>query len=260
MYLFVTDETNLEPSEDAQFFIYGGLAFPAETLAQFHKEIRKIRYDAGYKSEDKLKFDTRVRPEHVTAKKATEAKNRVVDLCLVLQAKLIIYAIHHGIARDQTQQVRVTFGINSVLKSFHDFLEQEKDYGMFVADSLPIESPVQYLVEKFTSGLKYKEKLVPLSRIQLYAQTSINLSHIASATDIVLGSFRYCINNPKNEDAAGIMMKKVVQMMWGEKRGNSSNPFERGFILRPMEKSRNGKYVAIYNELVDHINRLLIKE
>lgn len=260
MYLFVTDETNLEPSDTSQFFIYGGLAFPAETLVQFHKEIKKIRRGAGYLAEDKLKFDTRVRPEHVPLQKATEAKSQVVDLCLVLQAKLIIYAIHHGIAKEQTQQTRVTYGVNTVLRSYNEFLEQEGDYGMFVADTLPIDNPGHYLVEKFTEGLKYPKKSVPLSRINLYAQTSVNMSHIASATDIVLGSFRYCLNNPRNEDAASMMMKKVVKMMWAEKNGKNMNPYERGFILRPMEKNISEKYRAKYRELIQHINKLLKKE
>jgi hypothetical protein len=261
MQFFVTDETNLEKAKDADFFIYGGLTFPADTLNAVTTGIEQIRVDAGYGPLDKLKFDTRVRPEQVSIEQAREAKSRVVDLCLALDVKLIVYVVHHEIAAERSVTERVTFGVNTVLRSFHSLLEEKDEIGIVVCDNLPVEDQTGYFVEKFTQGLKYPNKIERLHRIQLYATTSINMSHIASAVDVVLGSFRYSINNPKNKEAASSMMLNVARMMWADGDGDRIQPFEKGFILRPMAKSLaekyHGKYKEMYDQLIEHINDLI---
>lgn len=54
LYILLTDETNRCPSEDARFFIYGGLIFPVEHLATLHSKIEYIRLKAGYRAGDSL--------------------------------------------------------------------------------------------------------------------------------------------------------------------------------------------------------------
>ncbi len=73
--------------------------------------------------------------------------------------------------------------------------------------------------------------------------------------DIVLGSFRYCVNNPRNPDAAGDMMRQVLGLMWAAEDGNAA---ERGLILRPKLKNiRVGVHRQQYDQLLEHLKRLL---
>jgi hypothetical protein len=211
----MTDETNLEPGQDAEFFIYGGLFFPIDVHVKLNSEIDAVRRQAGYRADDRLKFDTRVRPEHVTVEAATEAKKQVVSLCLQLGARFIVYVIHHELARTETRDNRVCFGCNSVLARFQKFLRGENEYGIVLADTLPVTDGMEYLRSKFATGLTFADgRTSKLDRIALYGMTTVGASHAASAVDIVLGSFRYCVNNPRNKDAAGEMMKNVINMMW----------------------------------------------
>jgi hypothetical protein len=43
MHILLADETNKEPSKDAQFFVYGGIMFQIDKLPILDWEIEKIR-------------------------------------------------------------------------------------------------------------------------------------------------------------------------------------------------------------------------
>jgi hypothetical protein len=75
--------------------------------------------------------------------------------------------------------------------------------------------------------------------------------------DIVLGSFRYVINNPKNPDAARDMFKKVGRMMWAITEGNTRYVNNRGLIIRPpIQEIRVQAYRAQYEQLLEHLSEL----
>lgn len=101
MYLLFADETNQQPSPDAQFFVYGALFFHIGLLADLDAQIEKIRTEAGYGPEDEFKFDTRSRPDQVSIKACTEAKSKVLDLCKSLGCKFIVHVILHDIIKNQ---------------------------------------------------------------------------------------------------------------------------------------------------------------
>jgi hypothetical protein len=95
----------------------------------------------------------------------------------------------------------------------------------------------QYLIDKFTNGLTFTDReYVVLDRINIFGATCINASNIFSAKDIVIGSFRYCINNPKNIDAAKEMMSDLANIPWYKKIGLNIFVREFGVVLRPKEK------------------------
>ena len=50
--------------------------------------------------------------------------------------------------------------------------------------------------------------------MRLFAASCAGASFVHSAIDIVLGCFRYFINNSRNPDVARDMMLRVVKMMW----------------------------------------------
>ncbi|MBU1339339.1 MAG: hypothetical protein KKD56_09745, partial [Acidobacteria bacterium] len=99
-----------------------------------------------------------------------------------------------------------------------------------------------------------------LSRIKLFAASCVGASHANSAMDIVLGSFRYCINNPRNIDAAKDMMGAVMTLMWHDQDGEKLCVVDRGLILRPrIQDIQAEKYKDEYTGLFDQIN-VLIKD
>ena len=261
MQLFLTDETNLQPSDDARFFVYGGLIVPLDRLVELDGSIRQIRADAGYRAPDELKFDTRARPEHVTVAQATEAKRRVIELSLRLDCKLIVHIILHDIIRNQPPDQRVQRAADYVLGRFNYYCGQIGDYGLCVVDNLPVASQFRYLSERLSQGLDIQgERRVDLDRVKLFAATCANASHAHSAIDIVLGSFRYCINNPRNPEVARGMLLQVVKMMWHryEAETDTYHLGGRGMIIRPdPAQIRVDAYRRQYEELHESLNALL---
>ena len=255
MYLMFTDETNTEEKGDIQFFIYGGLFFDMAAFPKLDRGIEKIRKLHGYRAGDALKFDTRARPAHITAVQATQAKKDVVQLCLKEKCQFVAFIIHHRILQKQNAPDRFLWAADHVIGRFNDFLTNEvADEGFVLVDNLSNDRQWRYLAEKFTVGLnKHTGGAVPLDHVRLLAATCLNSSHISSAVDIVLGTFRYCVNNPKNREVARTMFQNVVEMMWAKKRGNRYLLQDYGLILRPKEIK-----VAQYKNDYDNLVRRLV--
>jgi hypothetical protein len=258
MYILLTDETNRTPSKDAKFFIYGGLFFPVDKLNELDVEIEKIRIFAGYRAGDEFKFDTRSRPGHVSFAKSTQAKSQVIDLCLKTGCKFIAHVILHDIIKNQDQEKQVQWAADYVISRYNQYLSECGSAGICIVDNLPGKSQFKYLSDKFSFGLTISvSHKIRLDKIKLFAASCSNASNVSSAMDIVLGSFRYCINNPKNPEAARIMMKNVVNLMWHERKGEELNVIGKGLILRPDLSNISIKYKQEYLELLENINDLL---
>jgi hypothetical protein len=257
MYLLLTDETNLHSAEKVKFLIYGGLFLPIDKAIQLDQGIEKIRKVAGYQPREILKFDTRERPPTISIESATQAKREVVALCREVGCKFVVYVAHHDIIKDRSREDQILFGANSVIERFNRFLAQHGDYGMVLADTLPLESPNQYFKEKFSVGLTFDKEVRPLPRIRLYGTTCSGGSHLSSAIDIVLGSFRYAVNSPANIKAAGEMVSNVTDLMWGYRKDNDALVLETGLILRPkIENIRKQEYRDEYLALLKRLSDL----
>ena len=259
MYLLLTDETNQRPGADVTFFIFGGLILPLDCLTELDARIQKARTDAGYHPKDELKFETNARPDHVSIEDATEAKRKVIDACLELNCKFIAHVIHHQIIQYQDLDQQVTWAADYVIGRFNYYLSKVKNVGICAVDNLPVKAQFRYLSEKFTQGLSLPDgKTVPLDRIKLFSATCSNASHASSAMDIALGSFRYCLNNPKKTDTVSEMMKNVVNLMWHERDGDTIYTGGRGLIVRPERDNIKFKpYKSDYDQMFAHINELL---
>lgn len=258
MYLLMTDETNLQASDRAKFFIYGGLIVPLNKAVELDRRISKARIDAGYLPQDEFKFDTNSRPEErVTREAATDAKQKSIQACMDCECLFIVYLIHHGIVRNQAREEKIMWAANHVIGRFNKFLVEQNTYGICMVDRLPILGEYRYLTDKFTKGLDSSGgRHIILNRILLYGSTCINASHLASAVDIVLGSFRYCANEPRNIVAAREMLSNVVSLMWCKVEGNTRYLRERGLILRPKEVNAQ-QYKQDYENLIEWFKALL---
>jgi len=258
MYIILTDETNKEPSRDSNFFVYGGLFFPVDTLLKLDQEISKIRREAGYHTIDTFKFDTRSCPAHVSPEKAKIAKEKTIKTCINLGCKFVVHVISHKVIKEQDFKKYAVWSADYVIGRFNYFLDKiVNDYGMCIIDNLPQDIQYKYLSDKFLEGLKVQGRTVRLSRIKLFAATCIGAAHANSAVDIVLGSFRYCINNPTNITAAKSMISDVLALMWHERKGNTIYLDGKGLILRPKLESISGPLKKEYTNLIAHINSLI---
>ncbi|ADU63594.1 MAG: hypothetical protein KUA35_16685 [Pseudodesulfovibrio sp.] len=258
MQIMLTDETNRRPSERNKFFIYGGIVMPVEALSGLDEGINEIRERAGYKSTDILKFDTNARPEQVSIADCTEAKRQVIALCNELECKFIVHIILHAIIRNQDQDQHVKWAADFVIGRYNKFLRLMNEDGICVIDNLPNMGQWQYLGEKFCTGLHLPNGNRQLDRIKLFSATCVEASHANSAMDIVLGSFRYCVNDPQNREAAREMLNSVVPLVWtktlpdGTKTGSG-----RGLIFRPpINEIRVDSYRQEYQTLIDNLNTL----
>lgn len=257
MYILFTDETNNRPSDAVKFFICGGLFFPLDALLKIDQGIAQIRHAAGYLPKDSLKFDTRSRPPQVTMAAATEAKSKVIDLCLENKCRFIALVIHHKIVANKGDN-QFLWAMDAIIAKFNQVMRDEMSHGICIMDTLPVEQGQwKYFSDKFCAGLHFDGKDdQPLARIRLFAATCNNASYISSAVDIVLGTFRYCVNNPKNLDAAQKMMKNVVGMMHKKIDGNTIFLREFGLLFRP-QTVRIAEYKQAYDDLVVHLTVLL---
>lgn len=260
MYLFVTDETNVQPSNSSKFFIYGGLIFSPEQAQAVHSDVEEIRRKYGFKPGDALKFDTRSRPEYVDRDQHREAKDQVIESCNKAGVKFIAYLVLHAIASG-----RATTGewaLSSVLVPFGEiFLRDQRDAGIVIIDRLPDGSGAyDMLKRKFQIGLEIDGSgTMRLNRILLYATTCDGASHLSSAVDIVLGAFRYVVNaqdRPQPGTAEGALLKKVAQMMYAKETGERLQAREYGLILRP-KNVVHPPYKAEYDNLIGYLASLL---
>jgi hypothetical protein len=192
MYYLVTDETNLEPSNQSRFFIYGGLVLSVEQMVQVHEAIAAIRRRYGFDATDTLKFDTNSRPKHLGREDHKGAKNDVIKACHAAGVKFIAYMIHHNIAKPE---YKGEYALNSVLVPFNSvFLRDQDSYGVVVIDRLPDQAAAYAMLrKKFQEGLSVGSSEFPiaLNRVIMYATTCNGASHISSAVDIVLGGLRW---------------------------------------------------------------------
>ena len=258
MYFLFTDETNLNSSRDERFFIYGGLLFHIEKLLELHNGIREIKNEAGYQPGDKFKFHTHSRPENVTPQAHAKAKSSTIDLCMECDCKFISHIILHDIIQNKKRDENIQWAINHVIAKYNKYLDIMDDCGICIVDNLPVDTQFRFLSDKFNYGLDFEDgKRSNLHRIKLFASTSIDSSHVASAMDIVLGAFRYCVNDPKNIDVAKEIIQKVIQMMYIEDEIDYEYRPD-GLIVRPeIENIIVDEYKAEYVNLLERIDGLL---
>jgi hypothetical protein len=213
-YLLFTDETNQRPTQDAKFFIYGGVFFPTNKLREVHQLVEVARLSNNFRPEDEFKFDTRSRPGHITQDQHRIAKQTVLNGCVNIGVKFVACLVLHDISSQHTLDTLISWGANSVFCAFERFLEEEDAIGISVVDRLPFRGDFRYLQEKFQIGLTFPwGGNRRLERIQLYGFSCIGTSHACSAIDIILGAFRYCVNKRDRFQAARNMLPSIISMM-----------------------------------------------
>jgi hypothetical protein len=232
-YILYADETNAEPGERVEFFIYGGVWLPVERLPDLDKAIADIRSDTGYSPGDFLKFDTHSRPKQVGREQQTAAKEAVLQACFDVGVRFSAVVVLHGIAQDP--EWRWAVQADDLLQAFDKFLARHEGVGVVVMDRK--DKIHDYLIEKGQRGyVKRKtDESTPFKHIHSFSSGAIGASHLASVADVVLGSFRYCVNDVNETPASQKMLPAVVRLMWHFRlpRSGEVHLGARGLLLRP---------------------------
>lgn len=246
MYVLFGDETCNDPHRD-KFYIYGGIFFEDKIIHLLDAEIREIKRVAGYQVADPLKFGTRYRPSHISIEAFNIAKESVLNLRSKYDIGLIACVVHHGISKDHKED----YPVSKVVSKFNEFLHSNSSFGVCVFDraSNPARQ-FKLIEEKYQSGLIFDKEesqvKISLDNIKMYSVSCIDASNISSLTDVIIGSFGYCINNPQNKEIAKKIMEKIRPIFLSNKAGHIMG---HGLILRP-KNVKAQKYKAEYQKLV----------
>jgi hypothetical protein len=254
VYLLVCDETNLQPSQTVDFFVYGGLAVPADAAGRLSQRIAEIRQAHGFQSTDKLKHQNKAKPPHVAKADWDAAKGEVIAACRDHDVKLIACLIHHKIAANQKDNL-IEWQLDTVLDVFNGtLLGQADDVGWVIIDRLGNGKEYDLLKTKFAKGASSKSGFwYPYPRIVGYAATCEVASHLASATDVVIGALGYCINQRRMMAVPKQIFSAISPLIY--------RPFDLpiwsfGLNLRPIKVQFYGPE---YRSLKAHIDLLLAR-
>ncbi|MGO9059435.1 MAG: hypothetical protein ACLQU2_18940 [Candidatus Binataceae bacterium] len=194
----------------------------------------------------------------MSAEQHRDLKQKVMESAReVGNVKFCAYVILHELARNQKHDDLVLFGANTVLGKFNAFLTESNSYGCAVLDNIPVQRPFTYLKEKFQVGLTFQDDPpIRLDRILGFSQATDGSSHLCSVADLLLGAFRYCVNEPDNEDAGKAMFPALMKMMWKRERGGKTYVNDCGLVLRPV-KVHEPRHQAEYDTLLQRLQGYL---
>jgi hypothetical protein len=233
MYLMFGDEADADQGRGQRFFVYGAVFINSAATEYLHDGIQRLRERFGYGDRDSLKFSGC--PKGMSLQQHTEIKKEVVRLARNHDAVFCGYAISHAIAKGQTHDNLVLFGANTLLGKFNEFLADKRDVGIALVDRMPVGNPYQYLKDKFQIGLELSNGVTrKLEKLIGYASTCDGASHLASLADILVGSFRHCVNEPERDIANAAIFPTLIRVMWHrEKDAETKELLEYGLTLRP---------------------------
>jgi len=250
------DETNASPSKNVNFFVYGGLVVDADQLGPLSEDIAAIRIKSGFGADDSLKFRTASRPEALDRDEWTNSKSKTIKSCREHGAKFIACLILHQIAKGGAKETS-TWQLNTCAEEFNRRLTNESDYGMVIIDRVADHREYKLLGKIFRTGgeTPWGENR-EFTRIVSYSSTSDGASHLASATDIVLGSFAHCINHVDDETLrCRDLFKSLEQLFTESPEYSASSKNWEGLIFSPATV-KIPKYSQQYEELKSYLSRL----
>src|SRR5262249_54485185 len=137
------------------------------------------------------------------------------------------------------------------------FLRDQSQYGDVLFDKIPVQHPYRYLKEKFQLGITFKDRSpIRLERVVGVGHVVDGSSHLCSVADVMLGAFRYCVNEPENEEAGKAMFPTLMRMMWKRESLGKIYVTECGLVLRP-KAINEAKHQAEYDRLIERLEGYL---
>jgi hypothetical protein len=256
MKIMCCDETNAAPSKNIEFFVYGGLVVDAAQIGPLSEDISHIRKVTNFGLDDSLKFRTSSRPANMDQADWTNAKAQTITACRDRGVTLIAYVIHHRIVRGATQEM-TSWQLNTCSEEFNKRLIADDDHGMVIIDRIADHKEYKVLGRIFrTGGSTPWGKQREFNRIVSYSSTSDGASHLASAVDVVLGSFARCVNHI---DDVTLRYRELFQsiepLFTNAPAGSRTSNAWPGLILSPAVV-KAPSYAKKYDELEKYLGRL----
>jgi hypothetical protein len=258
MRLLIADETNSNP-DASDFFIYGGVHFDMDHVADLDRKIEELRLEYGYKPGDDLKWNGK--PDGVTPEQHAELKANLIRLADDYGAEFIPVMVHYDLIADEDGPFQWWTCMRDLLSQYHYQLECELggENGVAVLDHIPeggVETEKQMLENIFSHGTDYND----LDYIKMMSVTYSNASHLSSLTDVILGAFQFCINKPWNAKAPSIFLSVArITKGWN----GDTFDYEYGVLMRPKDPGdyggRNANYEIPYEEMKNTMDGLLHK-
>jgi hypothetical protein len=250
MYLMFGDEADHAQPSKKKFFVYGAIFVPINSVKALHTEVELARVKAGLAKTDSLKSASSARPKTVSIEAYRDLKNGVMTKARdVGNVKFCAQVVLHDLASNQSHNDLVLWGANTILGKFNQFLWETKTFGYAILDRLPVPDPYSFLREKFQLGMTFPDKSSKrLGHILGFAHAVDGSSHLCSVADVLLGAFRYCVNEPDNEEAAKAIYPTLVSMMWNYERDGKAVFDDRGLVFRP-QGIKAPQYQADYDAL-----------
>lgn len=257
LFALFCDETNKDQSEEARYFIYGGVIVPIDKLCEVHNGIEAALKKYNFPNNNPLKFSSNYRPKCVSQSDFSSIKDEVVGISKTNGIKFIAYLVPHAISKNQGPRTTIEFGLNTVLQKFNQFLQETNSKGIVFVDRPDINNPFRKLAECFQNGLKYEKEFRSLENIICYSVTCSGASLVFATIDIILGGFGYCVNSSNENDMIRKFLPKVMRMMWGKREGRKLSIREYGLILRPtkMLEAYEKEAKKLVEKLIDLANR-----
>jgi hypothetical protein len=257
MFLMFGDEADAEQGRGQKFFVYGAIFVKADAAKELHAAIRDLRDRNGFAATESLKFADGTRPQEMTREDFRAVKKQAISVAKAHDVKFCAYVTSHALARNQPHEDLVLFGANTLLGKFDEFLEEQDDCGIVLMDRIPVEHPYRYLREKFQIGLTFPNgNTRRLERVIGFGSTTDGASHLASIADVLIGSFRYCVNEEERDIAGRAMFPDLVRLMWKRRLNGRNFVQDYGLVIRP-QNVRHEPHKTEYEALIDRLQGYL---
>jgi hypothetical protein len=256
--IFIADETNNEPSDQVKFFLYGGIIANTTNIQRIVGSIRQLRAEFGVADNEKLKFNIRSCPSNLSRDQHTQIKSRILDIAVENDVKVIINCVLHSIARSSSKNELVEKTSATTFRRFNDYCVETQIPGIVMADQWPVDNGFGFLESCINGGISYRDgETAQLPMIHAFSQVSDNSTPLMSVADVVLGSFRWCINNQDKTHVNSLLMPKIAGLMWYSGEPTNRIIKKKGLNFSPREvqvQQYRDEYIELYEHILDFAN------
>lgn len=212
MYTLLADESN-RTRIDGEFFIYGGIFLKTEYLGQLADGVVAVRNKYELPADAALKFSLPNKPPDMEIQKFHDMRTDVLRLVAELSGKMIVYVVLHDLARSKSAEETQRMGMNSILNRYANFLDRNDTWGLAMIDQ--DNEVFKNIREIHQMGLTVENRKVEISpKIAGVLAFDSNGTHIASAADIAVSAFRYCVNSLPKEGRDQEIQRIVASRHW----------------------------------------------
>lgn len=234
-FLMFADEADQDASKE--FIVHGAVFIPASKAVDIKSEVRRLKIDVGYPVETPVKSSPRSCPKNVSREDHASLKNAILTLAESTGCKATLYVVPSSIAKKQELATRLEWATNALCYNFEKFLKESKAHGGLVHfDSTTDFKQTQHLANIQTGGLSFPSGAYQLSSVVGLNTTSEHQSELSALSDIVVGSYRFVVNEPDKDKVGALLWKLLAPLLWGKKDAKDVLQVQdRGFVTYPRD-------------------------